>query len=113
MGAGSDKDLLVQPGAVPALRNAFADALARVDRQIELADADLRIARWANDPVSTGAAVAFNDRSLDAAESALGTLRAYRKQLSTAVDTLDSTAVQYRATDQDNSVTVGKEEGSG
>ena len=110
--SASGNHLLVEPGAVPALREAFADALAKVDRQIELADQGLRIAPWANDPVSTEAATAFNQRSVDAAESALGTLKSYRQQLSTAVDTLDRTAEQYRLADEDNSVTVGKQEGT-
>jgi hypothetical protein len=104
---------MVEPGAIAALRDAFADALARVDRQIALAGADLRVAGWANDPVSTEAATAFNNRSVDAAESALGTLRAYRERLTTAVETLDRTAVQYQASDEDNSVTVGGQKGTG
>jgi hypothetical protein len=105
--------LLVEPGAVPALRDAFADALGKVDRQIELADADLRVTPWANDPVSTDATSAFNSRSVEDTESALGMLRAYRQQLSTAVETLDRTAEQYQVSDEDNSVTVGKQDGTG
>jgi hypothetical protein len=109
-GQGSSDSLLqVEPGAVPALRNAFADALARVDRQLELADTELRVAPWANDPVSAGATTVFNERSVDDAASALDTLRAYRRQLSNAVDRLDQTAEQYRLAEQDNSVTVGTE----
>lgn len=120
MGAGNGQGhgassswLVVEPGAIAALRDAFADALAKVDRQIELAGADLRVAAWANDPVSTDAATAFNNRSVDAAESALGTLRAYRDRLSTAVETLDKTAAQYDVSDEDNSVTVGIQDGTG
>jgi hypothetical protein len=111
---GNGNHLLVEPGALPALREAFADALAKVDRQIELAGSDLRITAWANDPVSTDAATAFNERSVDAGESALGTLHGFRRQLSTAVDNLDRTAEQYRASDEDSSSTVSKqEEGAG
>jgi hypothetical protein len=116
VGAGNGQGhggLLVEPGAIAALRDAFADALAKVDRQIELAGADLRVDAWANDPVSTDAATVFNDRSVDAAESALGTLRAYRDRLSTAVQTLDKTAAQYEASDEDNSVTVGSQQEAG
>lgn len=92
-----------------ALRDAFADALAKVDRQIELAGHDLRVAGWANDPVSAAATSAFNKRSVEDG-SALDGLRAYREQLHTAVETLDETAEQYRLAEQDNSVTVGKKE---
>jgi hypothetical protein len=112
-GAGQDNRLLVEPGAVPALRDAFADALAKVDRQLELAGNDLRILAWANDPVSADATTAFNNRSMDAGDSALGALKSYRQQLSTAVETLDRTAAQYRLSDEDNSLTVGKQEGTG
>jgi hypothetical protein len=107
---GTDgNELQVGPGAVAALRDAFADALAKVDRQIELANTDLRVTGWANDPVSAAATAAFNQHSVDAG-SALDTLRTYRQQLSTAVDTLEQTAEQYRLSEEDNSVTVGKEE---
>lgn len=99
----------LEPGAVPALRDAFADALAKVDKQIELAGTELRVSGWANDPVSAAATNAFNQRSVEAG-SALDTLRAYRSELSNAVETLDLTAKQYRVSDEDNSVTVGKEE---
>ena len=109
MGADSNQ-FHVEPGAVSALRDAFADALAKVDRQIELAGNDLRVSGWANDPVSTDAAAAFNQRSVDADSSALDTLRAYRTELNTAVETLDATAQQYRLSEEDNSVTVGKED---
>lgn len=109
MGAEGDHGLFVEPGAVPALRDAFADALARVDREIELAGTSLRVASWANDPVSTKATTAFNDRSVDDAASALDSLRAFRIQLNTAVETLDKTASQYRVSDEDNSVVVGQE----
>jgi hypothetical protein len=103
--------LIVEPGAVPALRDAFADALAKVDRQVELAENDLPLQALANDPVSADATNAFNDRSVGAGESALGMLRAYRAQLSTAVETLDLTVAQYKLSEEDGSVTVGKQEG--
>jgi len=64
---GSQNDILrVDPDAVPSLRGAFADALARVDKQLELVDKEFRVTSWAADPVSTGATRIFNDRSLDA-----------------------------------------------
>jgi hypothetical protein len=109
-GQGNDGHLFVEPGAVPGLRDAFADALTKVDRQIALADADLRLQQLANDPVSDKATTAFNARSVDASESALSVLHAYRTQLSTAVEALDRTDEQYRLSDDDNSVTVSKQE---
>ncbi|MFL6118030.1 PE domain-containing protein [Actinophytocola sp.] len=101
-GGGAQNDiLLVDPDAVPGLRGAYADALARVDRQLELADKELRVASWAQDPVSLGAAKVFNDRALDGEDDAVGLLRYYREQLDAAVQNLDATAAQYKKTDED------------
>ena len=113
-GQGHGNRLSVDPAAIPALRDAFADALAKVDHQIALAGGDLRIsAAWANDPVSVSATTAFNSRSVDSGESALSVLRAYRGQLSTAVEALDRTALQYNVSEEDSSATVSKQEGTG
>jgi hypothetical protein len=102
-----DNVIQVDPDAVPGLRAAFADALARVDHQLELAEAELRVETWAKDPVSTGATLLFNDRSVESERSALDTLRTYRIQLDAAVQNLDQTAKQYAKTDGDNVHGVG------
>lgn len=109
-GGGGPQDNVIQvdPDAVPGLRAAFADALARVDRQLELAEAELRVNTWAKDPVSLGATSLFNERSVDSDRSAVDTLRSYRAQLDAAVLNLDQTAKQYRKTDGDNVHGVGK-----
>ena len=98
---GQNDALMVDPDAVPGLRGAFADALARVSRQLELADKELRVGAWAQDPVSLGATTIFNDRGLDADDAAVDLLRYYRDQLDTAVRNLDATAAQYKKTDED------------
>lgn len=111
-GGGTQNDIVrVDPDAVPALRSAFADALARVDHQLELAEAELRVTSWAKDPVSQGATTLFNDRSVESDRSAVDTLRAYRAQLDAAVQNLDKTAAQYTKTDGDNVHGVGKNGG--
>lgn len=98
-----DDILRVDPDAVPGLRSAFVDALARVDRQLELVDKELRVTSWAKDPVSVSATTAFNDRSLDSdADAAVDMLRAYREQLDVAVRNLDVTAAQYKKVDDEN-----------
>jgi multidrug efflux pump subunit AcrA (membrane-fusion protein) len=101
----------VDPDAVPGLRAAFADALARVDHQLELAEAELRVTAWAKDPVSRDATLLFNDRSVESEQSAVDTLRAYRAELDAAVQNLDKTAEQYHKTDDDNVHGVGKNGG--
>jgi len=90
------------------LRGAFVDALAKVDKQLELADKELRVAAWAQDPVSLDATTAFNERSVDSARSAVDSLRAYREQLSVAVSNLDKTAQQYREVDGDSRAGVNR-----
>ncbi len=111
-GGGTQNDIVrVDPDAVPGLRSAFADALARVDRQLELAEAELRVNAWAKDPVSQSATVLFNDRSVESDRSAVDTLRAYRAELDAAVQNLDKTAQQYSKTDGDNVHGAGKNGG--
>lgn len=105
----SQEDILrVDPDAVPGLRSAFADALTRVDRQLELVDKELRVTSWAKDPVSVGATTAFNNRALDSdADAAVDMLRAYRDQLDAAVQNLDVTAAQYKKIDEENVTGAG------
>ncbi|GAB3463886.1 transcriptional regulator [Actinophytocola sediminis] len=105
---GQGNILQVDADAVPMLRSAFVDALAKVDRQLELAEHELRVTAWAQDPVSQDAATAFNDRSVDGDLSAIDALRAYRAQLAVAVVNLDKTAEQYRETDGDGQVDVNR-----
>lgn len=100
--------VVVDPAALPSLRGVFADALSVVDRQIALADAELRVTPWAEDPVSVRASAMLNERSVDSDRSMLDALRAYQRQLRTAVDLIDQTAHQYQVSDEDNSVTVGE-----
>jgi hypothetical protein len=111
-GGGAQNDVMrVDPDAVPGLRSAFADALARVDRQLELADKELRVTSWAKDPVSLGATTAFNDRALDSdAAAAVGMLRSYRDQLDAAVQNLEVTAEEYTRTDEENVTGTGNAE---
>lgn len=108
-GDGQNEIILrVDRDAVPGLRGAYADALARVDRQLELVEKELRVTPWAQDPVSLGASTAFNDRALDSdASAAVDQLRAYRDQLDAAVQNLDVTAEQYRTIDDENVTGAG------
>jgi PE family protein len=111
-GGGQNDILRVDPDAVPGLRGAFANALAQVDRQLELAGQDIRVAPWAKDPVSLGASEVFNDRALDSHEdAAVDLLRVYREQLDAAVQNLDATANQYKKTDDDVSGAGGAGQG--
>lgn len=100
--------LQIDPDAVPLLRNAFVDALAKIDHQLTVAEQELRVTAWAKDPVSQDAAVLFNERSVDTVASAIDSLRAYRDQLDVAVANLDKTAEQYSSVDQDGQSGVRK-----
>ena len=105
-GGGNGRDRTdafnVDPDAVPGLRDAFADALTKVDRQLALAGRELRLTAWAKDPISRDASVLFNDVSVEADECAVETLRAYREQLDVAVRSLTKTAEQYKVTDDES-----------
>jgi hypothetical protein len=110
-GDGGNNILRIDPDAVPSLRGAFADALARVDKQLELVDTEFRVTSWAADPVSTGATEIFYDRALDSDhDAAVDVLRGYRAQLDAAVQNLDATAEQYHKTDEDNVTGTSKAE---
>lgn len=103
----NQKDLLdVEPNAVPALRGAFMAALDQVDHELELAASEVRVVAWANDPVSQDATEGINALSVDTETAALHQLRSFRRQLGTAVDTLDKIAEQYRLLEDDNRANV-------
>ncbi|MCE7005996.1 PE domain-containing protein [Kibdelosporangium philippinense] len=80
------------PQVLPRLHAAFADALAKVDRQIELAKDELP---WAGDSVSAYAAERFNAQQ----SSALQALQAYRGTLDELVTKLAMSAGQYQQTE--------------
>lgn len=106
-GSGLD----VSPDVVPALRSSFFGAMTKIDRQLELANNDLRQSSWAQDPISQDAAEIFNNRSVNPDGSALDMLRAYRSELEAAVAALDAVGSKYEEMEQDNSVTVSQQPG--
>ncbi|WP_018682402.1 hypothetical protein [Actinokineospora enzanensis] len=113
-GGGRGQDLLdLAPEAVPALRAAFVDALASVDRQLELGETGLAVEAWAHDPVSQDATRAVNALTAHSERAALDQLRAYRAQLDTAVHNLDKVAEQYRLLEDDNAATVTQKGATG
>jgi hypothetical protein len=108
---GDSGGLDVSPDVVPALRSSFFDAMTKIDRQIELANNDLRQSSWAQDPISQDATEIFNNHSVNPDGSALDMLRAYRNELEGAVAALDAISHQYETMEQDNSVTVSQQPG--
>ncbi|RKT57542.1 transcriptional regulator [Saccharothrix australiensis] len=94
--------LSVEPTAIPSLRSAFAGALTKLDKQIELAITEVRVRPWAGDPVSADAADRFNDRSVESGDSALAALQSYQQQLKGAMDALTLVEQQYRSIEDDN-----------
>jgi hypothetical protein len=100
-GGVADEGLQFDPAVVPRLRTVYADALARVDQQIKLADGQLRVTPWAGDPISQYAGQQVNARSVDEAASALEALRSYRDALDTIVDKLIKAGGDYHESEQD------------
>lgn len=103
--------LSVEPNAIPSLRNAFAGALTKLDKQIELAITEVRVRPWAGDPVSQDAAEKFNERSLESGDSALTALQNYQQQLKGALDALALVEQQYRTIEDDNTGLMGQQGG--
>ncbi|KAA2251216.1 transcriptional regulator [Solihabitans fulvus] len=98
----TQQSLRVDPEAIPHLRNVFSTALVKLDKQIELAITEVRVRPWAGDPVSAEAATKFNERSFDAADSALTALQGYQAQLKSALDALGQVERQYHVVEGDN-----------
>lgn len=107
----SHATLRVDRGAVPHLRKVFDKALAKLDVQIDLAMTAVRVAPWAGDPVSSGAAQDFNTHTLDGPGSALDALRTYQRQLKAASDALEKVAEEYRIVESDNTASFGAQGG--
>lgn len=103
--------LNVEPGAIPSLRSAFAGALTKLDKQIELAITEVRVRPWAGDPVSAEAAEKFNERSLESGDSALTALENYQRQLKSAMDALNLVEQQYQSIEDDNTGLMGQQGG--
>jgi hypothetical protein len=103
--------LNVEPGAIPGLRSAFAGALTKLDKQIELAITEVRVRPWAGDPVSAEAAEKFNERSLESGDSALTALENYQRQLKSAMDALTLVEQQYQSIEDDNTGLMGQQGG--
>lgn len=92
----------IEPSSIPNLVSALQESLDSVGLQIEHAITELRIRPWAGDPVSTGAAQDFNERSVGGGEDALTALCGYRDQLQAAAESLEHAGDQYRRIDGDN-----------
>jgi hypothetical protein len=103
--------LRVDPAAIPSLRRAFSNALTRLDKQVELAITDIRIKPWAGDPVSEAAAQQFNQRSVEAVDSALAALQGYQRQLKSAMDALQQVDEQYQVIEGDNTTLLRRQGG--
>ena len=101
-GGVANEGLQFDPAVVPRLRTVFTDALARVDEQIKLADAELQAPPWAGDPVSEYAGQQLSG----SADEALAALRSYREALDTVVGKLTKAGTDYRESDQDNNVSM-------
>ncbi|MBB5805969.1 hypothetical protein F4560_005737 [Saccharothrix ecbatanensis] len=99
----------MEPSAIPSLRSAFAGALTKLDKEIELAITEVRVRPWAGDPVSREAAEQFNERSLESGDSALTALENYQRQLKSAMDALTLVERQYQSIEEDNTGLMGQQ----
>ena len=103
--------LRVDHAAIPRLRKVFTTAITKLDKQIELAISEMRVRPWAGDPVSSEAAQQFNQRSVDAGDSALAALQGYQRQLKSAIDALQEVEDQYQVIEGDNKALLDRQGG--
>lgn len=101
----AQEGLQFDPQVIPKLRSAFADALAKVERQIELAGAELSVTAWAGDPISRYAGGRFADQSADS----VAALRSYRDALDKMVARLTKAGGDYRDTEEDKNATMNQQ----
>jgi hypothetical protein len=97
-----NEDLQFDPAVVPRLRTVFTEALAKVDEQLRLADAELPVTPWAGDPISEYAGRRITDRSADA----VAALRSYRDALDTVLHKLKRAGTDYRESEEDKNVSM-------
>jgi len=104
--SGVAEDVLqFDPAVVPKLRSAYADALAKVDEQIRLAEADGVVnPLWADDPISQYA----GSRLTATTETALDALRSYRDALDAMVAKLAQAGINYHESEQDKDVSMSQ-----
>jgi len=104
--SGVAEDVLqFDPAVVPKLRSAYADALAKVDEQIRLAEADGVVnPLWADDPISQYA----GSRLTATTETALDALRSYRDALDAMVAKLAQAGTNYHESEQDKDVSMSQ-----
>ena len=105
----ADEGFQFDPEVLPRLHGAFEDALAKVDQQIMLARAELRVTSWAADSVSGYAHERFNDRAVDGEANAVQALEQYREELNALVVKLNKGAGTYRDTEEDKHATMNQQ----
>ncbi|MFI9811133.1 transcriptional regulator [Saccharothrix variisporea] len=107
--SGTQQKLHVDPTAIPEAKKVFADALERLDAQLQDADFALRAKNWAGDPVSKETAQKFNQDTFEAGDSAaLTAIKEYRKQLEGVVQQLQAIEDNYRRVEGDNVASWGR-----
>ncbi|MBO0839669.1 MAG: PE domain-containing protein [Sciscionella sp.] len=101
-GSGSGQRLRIEPDKIVQAKQAFQEALDSVNKHIKSIESAHQVP-WANDPVSTDTAAAFNNITTgDHPQSAVQVLTSYANQLSSAVTSLDLAERAYRTTEGDN-----------
>jgi len=103
-GPMNSQTLHVDPSQIGTTKQAFQDALDRVNGQLR----DLRSAHqqpWAGDPVSAETAQAVNQRTFagDHANAAEQALVGYAQQLSNTINALHQSEQAYRNAEAENS----------
>jgi cytochrome c553 len=101
--------LRLQPHMIPALRNAFAEALKQLNETlVGLRREGNLSAPWLGDETSQEVAAHYSSRAMDGPQSSYESLVSYRDELGRVHDTLQQMEDDYRRTEGDNAALWGR-----
>ena len=105
----SSVSLRIEPHALPAVRAAFAQALATLSPHLlRLREVGYLQEAWLGDEVSEEVRQYYNAHVMDSPEGPYAALRAYEQRLQGVHDALDRMEQEYRRTEGDNAALWGR-----
>ena len=108
--SGSERyDVLrLQPHMIPAVRTAFASAVAELNAALlKLRQEGNLVQPWLGDEISADVAAHYTKRAMDDPDSSYQSLQQYRAELTRIHDTLQQMEDDYRRTEGDNAARWG------
>jgi len=101
--------LRLQPHMIPAIRKAFASAVAELNSALlKLRQEGNLVQPWLGDEVSAEVAAHYSKRAMDDPDSSYQSLQQYRAELTHIHDTLQQMEDDYRRAEGDNAARWGR-----